>query len=88
MRGGAAAGGGRRGVPSVFLGTIETLRNHPELFNGVSYPDTPCNPYMPISWGGFGGQWGGIYGSPIVVFGIRILGPRTAESIWSKEFLG
>ena len=22
-------------------------------------------PHMPISWGGFGGQWGGIYGSPM-----------------------
>ena len=22
-------------------------------------------PYMPISWGGLGGQWGGIYGSPM-----------------------
>ena len=22
-------------------------------------------PYMPISWGGFGGHWGGIDGSPM-----------------------
>ena len=29
-------------------------------------PDTPMGlPYMPISWGGLRGQWGGIYGSPI-----------------------
>ena len=27
-------------------------------------------PYMPISWGGLGGQWGGIYGSPMERLGI------------------
>ena len=30
--------------------------------------------YMPTSWGGFGGQWGGIYGSPMGrVWGMQIL---------------
>ena len=28
---------------------------------------------MPISWGGFGGQWGGIYGSPMECLGHDLL---------------
>ena len=31
--------------------------------------------YMPISWGGgLGGQWGGIYGSPMECLGMWFLG--------------
>ena len=33
--------------------------------------------YLPISWGGFGGQWGGIYGSPMECLGMEP--PRASD---------
>ena len=55
--------------PDTFAGVRG--RTKPYLFVGPdSYPDTPCMPYMPISWGGgLGGQLIGIYGSPMECLG-------------------
>ena len=53
-----------------FYGRIPAVRATKKRTNAKHIPDTPCMVYLPISWGGLGGQCMGIYGSIMECLGI------------------